>query len=314
MSEYRLYYAGYNQGNNVEQIGLATSHDLINWKRVSRDPLIPLGASGEADAAQTSNPCVVKAGGAYHMWYQGKALDGRISICHAVSPDGLRFTADKESVLSPSIEEQNTYRAGFHQPHVLFDAPAQRFQMWFVRQTEEGSVIGYAQSSDAVTWTIQEQPVLSPTEAWEGNHLYYPFVRRTASGYELWYTGRSEGGTWQTGRATSVDGVNWTRDAQNPILPHTLRPISSRANFTKFLRPFRKSVAKDLNGSASPCIIDIAGTEYLFAHDVGVTGRLSIGVYENRNGKWGVRTHDILQKGASSWDSYFQADPFIVVV
>ncbi len=315
MAKYCLYYAGLDSPDSVEQIGLAISDDLRQWSQVQNSPVIPVGSAGAADAAQTSNPCVIKRDGRYRMWYQGKSVDGRTSVCYAESPDGIVWTADHEPVLSPDQAERGVYRAGFQHPHVVFDTARNVYRMWYVRQTEEKSVIGYAESSDGRHWLVVNGNVLTPEQQWEGSHVYYPFVRALADdSYELWYTGRSPGRTWQTGRATSKDGLVWAKDRANPILPPTMRGRRVRRILDIILGSLRFTVVKSLNGVASPFFFAADGRELLLTHDAGIRGRLSISLYERSSDAWHLKEHDVLASGARQWDAYFQADPFLLDV
>ena len=85
------------------------------------------------------------------------------------------------------------------------------------------SSIGYATSPDGITWTLDSlnNPVLTPGSAgqWDDGNLEFPHVLVIDSVYHMWYTGMrpSEGGTWQTGWATSDDGINWNKD-NDPVL------------------------------------------------------------------------------------------------
>lgn len=60
--------------------------------------------------------------------------------------------------------------------------------------------------------------VLGPGEAgaWDDLAVGWPTVFFDNGRWQMWYRG-TDGITWQVGRATSVDGLNWTRDARNPI-------------------------------------------------------------------------------------------------
>jgi predicted GH43/DUF377 family glycosyl hydrolase len=315
MSTYKLYYAGYNLATGLEQIGLATSDDLKVWKRATKNPIIPVGSAGECDAAQTSNPCVLKVGATFKMWYHGKAVDGRTSICYAESEDGVVWQVNHGPVLSAPREEVGVYRAGFQQPHVLYDTEHSTYRMWFTRQTEALATIGYAESSDGRAWTIQKEDILVPAESWEGPYLYYPFVQKKADGsYELWYTSRAPGRRWQSGRAFSHDGIAWTKDPLNPIAPHRLLPRKIRHLADSYLGSFRTFFAKAMNGTGSPFLFETGGRQLMLAHDVGIKGKLSVGLYEFAHNEWRVQKRDILAQGTSEWDSYFQADPYLLIL
>ncbi len=306
-----MFYAGLNSPDGIEQIGLAVSDDLVSWTRTSDKPIIPVGSAGDADALQTSNPCVIHENGVFRMWYQGRGKDGRLSVCYAESVDCLSWTARTGAVLSAQ-EEVNGYRAGFQQPHVIFDSAENQYRMWFVKQNEASSSIWHATSIDGVLWNITGE-VLAPSVLWEGSLLYYPFVRRTDGGYELWYTARTSGKRWSVGMASSTDGLVWERVPQNPILPISHKPFWFR-RLAQYARINLFSFLRAAYGSGSPNIVSVHGTEYLFTHDSGAGYRLSVTQYERSGKVWKPVAFGVLEKSHAAWDAYFQADPFILEV
>lgn len=61
-------------------------------------------------------------------------------------------------------------------------------------------------------------PVLSGT-TWDSGGVFDPaVVRLGASSWVMYYTGASSTGTWSIGRATSTDGVTWTKTGTGPVL------------------------------------------------------------------------------------------------
>jgi predicted GH43/DUF377 family glycosyl hydrolase len=102
--------------------------------------------------------------------------------------------------------------------HVLFDGT--QYRMWFsgFNPTLNSPVqIGYATSPDGITWTkYANNPVLRPTESWEGTDLYEPVVIFDGTRFLMWYGGNSVPLT-KTGYATSPDGINWTKFG-NPVM------------------------------------------------------------------------------------------------
>ncbi len=82
--------------------------------------------------------------------------------------------------------------------------------------------IGYAWSTNGgITWTKHpSNPILTPTQSWEGSggnwpSVNWPYVIYNNQRWEMWYLG---GGGLDIGYATSPDGIQWTKDASNPVL------------------------------------------------------------------------------------------------
>lgn len=128
-------------------------------------------------------------------------------------------------VLSPSS-------AGWDSSEVLiprFYYDGSKYQMWYSGDngTVEagGGSIGYATSSDGVSWTKNANPVLTPGMAgsWDSLLVYAGTVLKNSSSYLMWYEGaqlKPDGYCCKfgIGLATSPDGLSWTRYAENPIL------------------------------------------------------------------------------------------------
>jgi hypothetical protein len=106
---------------------------------------------------------------------------------------------------------------------VLFDGVT--YRMWYAGGlVPHESDIGFATSTDGVTWTkYAGNPVLergAPGE-WDVGHIQPGAVLWDGALYHMWYGGCVSGelGPCATGYATSEDGVNWIKYAGNPVLP-----------------------------------------------------------------------------------------------
>jgi predicted GH43/DUF377 family glycosyl hydrolase len=85
---YFLFYNAKNAENGwIERIGVATSGDLKTWRRHAGNPVLPVGAKGAWDDVFASDPCVLRAGDVWAMFYYGLSTDG-----HA--RDGVAFSRD----------------------------------------------------------------------------------------------------------------------------------------------------------------------------------------------------------------------------
>jgi DNA-binding beta-propeller fold protein YncE len=84
--------------------------------------------------------------------------------------------------------------------------------------------IGLARSDDATTFVreqggaVNDSRVLLPGTVgeWDSLGVAAPSVFYDNGRFQMWYQG-TDGVEWQTGRATSVDGVTWERDPRNPV-------------------------------------------------------------------------------------------------
>ncbi|MBN2311284.1 MAG: hypothetical protein JXR94_20070 [Candidatus Hydrogenedentes bacterium] len=84
---YMFYNAKTTASPWVEQTGLATSVDLKRWERHGASPVLRLGPKGAFDDIFASDPCVLRAGDVWVMFYFGNSTDG-----HA--RDGVAFSDD----------------------------------------------------------------------------------------------------------------------------------------------------------------------------------------------------------------------------
>lgn len=91
-----LYYAGYD--GTKYQIGLATSKDYgQTWTKYGNGPVLPVGAAGAFDDAQTRFPVVAydadaAAAERWKMWYAGEGTAEQADIGYATSSDGKTWT------------------------------------------------------------------------------------------------------------------------------------------------------------------------------------------------------------------------------
>jgi predicted GH43/DUF377 family glycosyl hydrolase len=96
------------------------------------------------------------------------------------------------------------------------------YKMWYMGEDQSlKEQIGYATSSDGRVWTKHPgNPVLLPgPSGWDGDTVGQAWVIRIGpADYRMWYTGCNISFECQIGYATSTDGIDWTKDAGNPVL------------------------------------------------------------------------------------------------
>lgn len=108
------------------------------------------------------------------------------------------------------------------QPTVIWENDT--LKMWYIGVGADfKGRLCYAWSLDGVAWTKHSAPVMDVGGAgtWDCGWLDTPEIVRDSSGYKLYYYGDT---AWQfsaissaMGVAYSVDGINWTKEPNNPV-------------------------------------------------------------------------------------------------
>jgi predicted GH43/DUF377 family glycosyl hydrolase len=88
------------------------------------------------------------------------------------------------------------------------------YKMWYTAMDIlDMARIGYATSSDGISWTKNPNPVLdvSPGQ-WDSWGVYSPWVIKASdSDYKMWYAGTPDGLRGDIGLATSINGISWVK-------------------------------------------------------------------------------------------------------
>ena len=119
------YYLFYNAKDSLEndwseQIGVAVSKDLKNWSRHKGNPILRTGSPGSWDARFASDPCVVRHGKWWALYYYGLSSDGRARELMAVGDNPLGpFRKVPEIMVDtgPPGAVDETYA---HKPSIIF--------------------------------------------------------------------------------------------------------------------------------------------------------------------------------------------------
>ena len=92
------------------------------------------------------------------------------------------------------------------------------YHMWYTGQFNDHSSIGYATSSDGLTWERRSKPVLEAVQPWEKVAVMCPSVLwdKDSKRFRMWYSGGEQYEPDAIGYATSPDGVTWTKH-EGPI-------------------------------------------------------------------------------------------------
>lgn len=124
------YYLFYNaktlprpKGDGVgwrEQTGVAVSTDLKSWKRYEGNPILRNGPPGSPDEYFASDPCVLRDGGRWLVFYFG--LDGNFKARDLLATGGDPYHLKKSGEIlidvGPPGSVDSTYA---HKPAVIYD-------------------------------------------------------------------------------------------------------------------------------------------------------------------------------------------------
>lgn len=212
---YKMWYSGHD-GVNV-RICYATSVDGATWTKYSGNPVLNLGAGWES--VHTYKPFVMKdsSDGTYKMWYAGYG-GSNWRIGYATSLDGItwtRYAGNPVLNIGAGWEANHIYGCS-----VIKESDG-TCKMWYSAQDSTNLKIGYATSTDGITWNkYVSNPVLTlgAGGTWDDVHVGLPNVLKDSDGqYKMFYSG-NDGGNWRLGYATSSDGITWTKFTSNPVL------------------------------------------------------------------------------------------------
>ena len=234
-SRYEMWFAA-NAGGIPWKIGFATSEDGATWNMYPSPVLSP--DPGTWDQFMLIAPCVILENHQYKMWYSAFAsATGPSYIGCATSQDGIHWTKSPSNpVLGPGTMAWEL--AGPLQCSVMLDPSG--YKLWYVawKAMDDTARIGYATSADGLGW--QKDTVHNPVfnvgapGQWDARVVGWPVVHFIQNKYFMWYQGQKvpEAAFKSAGLATSLDGVNWTRDTLNPIF--TTTPGSWDSSFAEF--------------------------------------------------------------------------------
>jgi len=220
--QYHMWYKGWSDRvPGFVGVGYAFSPDGIHWQKHKANPL-DFKCEGTSWDTVFKSFEIIKKDSLYLMWFIGVDKKNRsLKVGFAWSENGLNWTKQPEPVMRPGKDDEWD-GAGIETATVHFDGI--RYHMWYSGHNYGDQVvqgIGYATSDDGIHWKKHpSNPVLDVEEpgTWDNQWMGVYGVAFNGSEYEMWYDGYDKI-TNQVGYATSVDGVNWIKSPDNPVLP-----------------------------------------------------------------------------------------------
>jgi hypothetical protein len=215
-AQYRMWYDGYNPTapQSGWAVGLAESPNGTVWTKNLANPVLKPAGGAAWDSDTRCQVAVLKDGLTYKMWYSASD-GGPWQIGYATSTNGIAWNVYAGNPLLQVGASGSWDDFEANGPAVIKDGS--QFKMWYhgCDAAYTSCSIGYATSPNGTTWTKHAgNPVLTGTPGgWDENMTMWPSVLKNGSTYEMWYTGGSS-----IGRATSSDGIHWTKYSGNPVL------------------------------------------------------------------------------------------------
>ncbi len=207
--------------------GFGSIHILVNWGVPSGNQWIDnqsnpvLSSSNSAfDYAGVSHCRILFDNNKYKMYYLGLINSGVGHILYAESLDGINWVKPFSSpVLFPGASGSWDSRAVG--PNVIIKE-GNSYRLYYRGTNENGiSHVGLATSTDGINFIKNPTPVLYSISGQENNIGAHSLVKVNNIYYLYYAASYGSSSNLRIYLATSVDGINWTRYAGNPILTKT---------------------------------------------------------------------------------------------
>lgn len=162
---------------------------------------------------------IIYEDGMFKMWYSAST-----SVAYATSSNGINWSRYANNpVFSPTGVTGNFDKTWANRQFIVKDSGVYyMYYNGFENDYNGTGKIGLATSTDGINWNrYSGNPILSPGSGWENTSLYNSAVVKVGSIWYMLFEGKGSGAGDSTqiiGLATSTDGINWNRYANNPII------------------------------------------------------------------------------------------------
>lgn len=195
-----------------------TVQTVLRFELATDTPAFDSGEPEAWDWPHVSPGAVIYRDGVYHMLRNGFGDEKPTGVGYGDSDTGVLwsavgadpvFTFDGGQVHTGLVIDDGTWV-------VYFDSMSGK--------DEEGSHRSIGRASAPAPegpWTVDSGPVLEPGEAgaWDETAVFQPAAVGGPDGYVMFYAGAG-GAVSSIGRATSPDGITWTKDPAPVLVPN----------------------------------------------------------------------------------------------
>ena len=185
------------------------------------NPILGPTSSAALDSDSVDDPALAKVGSTYVMWYSGMPEEGGPpAIFIATSTNGTTWTRGNGGAPVVQGTPLSFDQDGVFGPDVVYDPadPATPYRMWYSGRAGVFGAIGYATSTDGISWTkypgAGQLPLAVLTHGPAGSADSFsaadPSVLKDGSTWKMWYTG-DDSSKKRVAYATSTDGITWAK-------------------------------------------------------------------------------------------------------
>ncbi|RYG37623.1 MAG: glycoside hydrolase, partial [Chitinophagaceae bacterium] len=219
---YWMYYSIPANSNKGWGIGIATSNDLTNWKKVGE-----MEPTESYEAKGICAPGGLVRHDTLHLFYQTYGNGKNDAICHAWSVDGIKFHRDPSN---PVFRPTGTWTCGraidaevvqFKENYFMYFATrdtSYKIQMQGVAATSLNS------SFSRKEWQqVCDSSILKPGLSWEKKCIEAASCIQVGGFLYMFYAGGYNNEPQQIGLAKSHDGIHWTRVKDTPYLSNGIK-------------------------------------------------------------------------------------------
>ncbi len=194
----------------------------ITWTKSSAN-LVLTKRMNLFEGTAVGSPSVIDQGDTLKMLYAACGTDTKGRISYAYSTNGTTWTKYNNATPVFDVSPFGNWDSHFlDTPDWIVDSIG--YKMYYFGDNDNnavGGAFGLATSADGINWVRSDtQPVLVPGNPgeWDGLYIESPSVLYDGVSYFMWYSGIDTTYKVRIGVATSADGINWTKYAENPVI------------------------------------------------------------------------------------------------
>jgi len=132
-----LYYNFYNAANGkVEQLGMATSSNLLDWKRYKNNPVISVGAKGSYNEVFSSDAKIFRDKDHWAAFFFGVGKGGA-HIMMAFSKDLINWTVDPVPIYEAGGNPSGIDQKYAHKISLVWNPSNETFYMFYCAVDDE---------------------------------------------------------------------------------------------------------------------------------------------------------------------------------